>query len=167
MLVILLSMMPVLELRAGIPYGILASGLHYLLIYLIAVTANLLVIPVGFFFLDFVHERLMPIRIYARIFGTFVERTKKKVGPQVSRFGHLGLLALVAIPLPVTGAYTATLAAWLFGMERKKSIIAISAGVAIAGIIVTAVTLTGVGATILISENAGEKTASAIGALFG
>ena len=166
-LVIIISMMPVVELRAGIPYGIIASGLPFPLIYLIAVTANIIVAPAAFFFLDFVHGRLMQIRVYRRIFGTFAERTKKKAESRISRFGYPGLFLLVAIPLPGTGAYTATLAAWLFGMERKKAIISISAGVAAAGVIVTAATLTGVGVTILISESAGEKIASAFSSLLG
>lgn len=164
--VIVLSMLPISELRGAIPYGIIVSGLAYPVVYLVAVVANILVIPLNFFFFDFVHKHLTRFRIYERVFGHFVRNAKKRAGPHISRFGYIGLLTFVAIPLPITGAYTATMAAWLFGMERKKSFIAISAGVALAGIIVTVLTVTGVGAVLFISENTGEKIVNALGNLF-
>ena len=58
-----------------------------------------------------------------------------------SRFEFIALCLFVAVPLPMTGAYTGTVIAWLFNLERKKSYISLALGVLIAGIIVTAVTL--------------------------
>lgn len=148
---ILLSMLPVSELRGAIPYGVI-SGLNPIAVFIIAVVSNILVIPIEFFFLDYVHRHLMPIRIYKNLFGKFIERTKHKSHGHIAKYGYFGLTLFVAAPLPVTGAYTGTLAAWLFDMERKKATIALSTGVAIAGIIVTILSLTGVGAGLFISN---------------
>jgi uncharacterized membrane protein len=62
----------------------------------------------------------------------------------VERFGYVGLAVFVAIPLPLTGAYTGAIGAWVLGMIRWKSILAIAVGVALAGVIVSAVYLLGI-----------------------
>ena len=134
----IVSMLPIFEVRGGIPYGLAVAKLGIAPTLLIAVISNIMVIPLVFFFLDYFHIHFMRISIYSRIFGKFIERTKRKAHSHITKYGCLGLALFVAIPLPVTGAYTGTLAAWLFGMDRKKSIIAISAGVVIASIIITA-----------------------------
>jgi len=147
---ILLSVLPISELRGAIPYGII-SGLNTAFVFMIAVVANILIIPVIFFFLDYIHRYLMYFGIYSKLFGKFIDRTKHRAHGHISKYGYFGLTLLVAIPLPLTGAYTGTLAAWLFGMERKKAILALSLGVVIAGVIVTAVVLTGVGISIFVN----------------
>ena len=140
----LLGMLPVSELRGAIPYGIV-SGLNPVTVFITAVASNMLVAPLTFLFLDYVHHHLMLFRAYGKLFGKFVERTKHKAHGHISKYGYLGLMLLVAAPLPFTGAYTGALAAWLFGMERKKAFAAISAGVIAAGIIVMALSLAGTG----------------------
>lgn len=150
--IIVLSMLPIFELRGGIPFGIAVTNLSPLAVYLLAVIANILVIPIVFLFLDYLHHRLMLIQIYAKIFGKFIERTKHKAHGHISKYGYLGLMLFVAIPLPITGAYTGTIAAWFFDMERKKAMIALASGVIISGVIVTLVTLTGVGASVFITD---------------
>ena len=139
---ILLSMLPISELRGAIPYGIF-SGLNLVLVFFVSVIANILVIPIIFFFLTFVHNYLMRISVYDSLFVRIIETVRRKTHRQISKYGYLGLMFLVAIPLPVTGAYTASLAAWLFDMEKKKAFLAMSMGVVIAGIIVTTVVLSG------------------------
>jgi len=150
-IIVLLSMLPISELRGAIPYGII-SGLHPVFVFAVAVAANILIIPVIFFFLTYIHSHLMYFKIYENVFGRFIERVRHKAHGHISKYGYLGLTLLVAIPLPVTGAYTGTLAAWLFDMEKKKAFLALSLGVIMAGIIVTAVVLTGVGASIFIND---------------
>ena len=70
-------------------------------------------------------------------------RIRRKLHKKVEKYGYFGLTLFVAVPLPITGAWTGTLGAWFFGMDKLKSTLAILLGVLIAGIIVTIVTLVG------------------------
>ncbi len=139
---ILLSLLPVAELRGGIPAALL-SGTNPLLAYIVCVLTNLIVVPVVFIFLEYIHHHLMNTRLYRETFDIFMERTRRRLHDKIERWGYLGLTLFVAIPLPVTGAYTGTLGAWFFGMGKFKSFLAIALGVSIAGLIVTIVVLTG------------------------
>ena len=140
--VIVLSMSPFSELRGGIPWAF-NLGITPALAFAVAVSANIAIVPVIFFFLDYGHKHFMKIPGYAKLFNHFLERTRRRAEKKLGRWGYLGLLLLVAIPLPFTGAYTGTLAAWFFELDRKKSIAVIAGGVVIAGIIVTSVLLMG------------------------
>lgn len=140
---ILLSISPISELRGGIPYAIL-NGINPLTAFIVCVLANIAIIIFIFFFLDFLHNSFMKLSIYRKIFGFFLERTRKKVDEVEKKMGIYGFLALtifVAIPLPATGAWTGCLIAWILGLDRKKSILAISLGVFIAGLIVLLTTI--------------------------
>jgi len=139
---ILLSLTPVFELRGGIPVAI-AQGVNPWLAFAVCVAANMLVAPIFFFFLEFVHHRLLPIKFYRKTFDWFLERARKKSHKTIEKYGYLGLAIFVAIPLPATGAYTGSLVAWFFGMKPGKSIAAIALGVLAAGIIVSAAMLVG------------------------
>ena len=141
---ILLSLAPISELRGGIPFA-LFNGVHPVLAYVVAVLANILVVPLLFFFLTFLHQYFLFIPLYKRVFNRFLERTRRKLHAKVERYGYFGLTLFVAIPLPVTGAWTGTIGAWFFGMDKVKSFFAILLGVLIAGIIVTAIYFTGGG----------------------
>lgn len=139
---ILLSLAPVSELRGGIPWAIL-HGINPLTAYIACVIANIAIVPVIFFFLESFHHYFYRIKIYKKVFDNFIERTRRKLHKKVEKYGYLGLTLFVAVPLPITGAWTGTLGAWLFGMDKLKSMLAIILGVLIAGIIVTIVTLVG------------------------
>jgi len=86
----------------------------------------------------------MKLKLYRKTFDYFLERTRRRVGPKVEKYGYLGLTLFVAIPLPVTGAVTGTLGAWFFKMEKKKSFLAVFLGVIIAGLIVSIVSVFGI-----------------------
>jgi len=139
---ILLSMAPVSELRGGIPWAI-SQGVNIYMAYVVCVLANIIVVPAIFFFLESLHRHLINIRIYKKVFDKFMERTRRKLHKKVEKYGYFGLTLFVAVPLPVTGAWTGTLGAWFFGMDKIKSFLAILLGVAIAGVIVTIVALVG------------------------
>jgi uncharacterized membrane protein len=141
--IIIFSLLPLSELRGSIPIG-LSSGLPLSLVFPIAVLSNALVFPIFYLFLTFIHDLLMKLKLYRKIFDYFLEKTRKKVGPQVEKYGYLGLTLFVAIPLPVTGAYTGTLGAWFFEMKKRKSFFAVFLGVIIAGIIVSVVSVFGI-----------------------
>ena len=137
-----MSMVPVVELRGGIPYG-LSQGLEWPLVYLIAVVGNLLPIP---FILLFVRRILQWMKRYERL-GRIAERLEARAAKRsdrVRRSEIIGLCMFVAIPLPGTGAWTGALIAALMDMRLKKALPSITVGVLIAGAIVTAVIRLGI-----------------------
>jgi len=138
-----LSLLPISELRGGIPYAV-ASDIHIIIAYIVCVLSNILVIPILYIFLETLHKPLYRIKPYRYIFDKWVVRTREKAERQVGKYGYWGVMLFVAIPLPVTGAYTGTLAAWLLNLEKRKSFWYLALGVVIAGIIVSVVTLTGI-----------------------
>ena len=138
---ILLSALPISEIRGGIP---LAFYYNLKWAIWILVLVNILIIPLAFLFLDYINKFLLKIGFYKRFFYHIIENTRRKTEEKIEKYGYLGLTLFVAIPLPVTGAYTGTLAAWLFGMDRKKSFLSIALGVIIASIIVFTVVSLGI-----------------------
>lgn len=137
---IALSMAPISEVRGGIPVAI-AQGMNPLTAYVLCSIANMIVVPVVFFFLEYIHHHLLHSTTYQQLFDTFMEKTRKKVHDKITRYGVWGLCLFVAIPFPVTGAYTGTLAAWFFGINKKQAWLAISAGILISAAITTIITL--------------------------
>ncbi|MBU0763040.1 MAG: small multi-drug export protein [Candidatus Altiarchaeota archaeon] len=133
---IVISMLPWIELRGSIPYGILKAGFEPLTVFFVAFFSNIVVIYPSFVFLDYFFELLnkTPLR-------RFIEKTQKKAKPYVDRYGMLGLCFFVAVPLPGTGAYSGALAAHIFGLKNKKAFMSIIAGVFLAAVAVTVITL--------------------------
>lgn len=131
----LLAMVPVGELRGAIPYAV-ATGMAPGLAFSVAVFGNILIVPLLFLFLEFIHFRFLHLRYYRSAFDYFMARTRARAQRKVERYGYVGLFLLVAIPLPLTGAYTATIAAWFFGMRKWPAFLSICAGVLVAGVIV-------------------------------
>ena len=144
---IIWSLLPIAELRVGIPIA-LGNGLdlpfsYIMLVYFACVIANILVFPIVFTFLNTAHYTLMKWDYYRGHFERFLERVHSKTHDKVEKYGYIGLTLFVMVPLPVTGAYTGTVAAWFFGMNRFKAFLSVSLGVAIAGLIITTAFLSG------------------------
>ena len=107
-------------------------------VYCLSLVGNLIpVIPLLLFFKYFFH-RLEDIKFLGKFFHWWFARVEKK-SKIVERWGFWGLVCFVAIPLPVTGAWTGTAAATLFEVKTKKAFLAILIGVSIAGVIVSLV----------------------------
>jgi len=140
---ILLSLLPIAELRGGIPYAV-ANGITIPVAYLVCVASNILVIPIVYIFLETLHKQFYKIGPYKWLFDKWVNRTMQKAEKSVGKYGYWGVMLFVAIPLPVTGAYTGTLAAWLLELDKKKAFVYLAFGVVIAGVIVSIATATGV-----------------------
>jgi uncharacterized membrane protein len=140
---IALCLLPISELRGGLPFA-LSNEIPLPLAYLICVGANALVSPLVYLFLSSLHKLLERWRPYRRLFERLVERARRRVHAKVEKYGYAGLILFVAIPLPITGAYTGTLGAWILGMDRRKTILAVFVGVIIAGIIVATVFTLGI-----------------------
>jgi uncharacterized membrane protein len=85
-------------------------------------------------------------RWYKRFFDRFVERARNKLAGGVAKWGWLGIAVFVAIPLPITGAWTGTLGAWVLGVSKRRTMLAVVLGVIVAGAIVSAVVTLGIGA---------------------
>ena len=132
--VLILSMLPVTELRATIPLA-LALGVAPFKAYLLAVLGNLIPIVPILLLLEPLSLWLRRFPAVGSIFQKILARTRRK-GAQVQKYGILGLLFFVAVPLPGTGAWTGAFLAWLLGLNIMLSVIAISAGVIMAGILV-------------------------------
>lgn len=141
-LIILSSVLPITELRGALPLAVnysLTNNLPILPIFFLIILLNILVIFFIFFFLDFLHLKFLKIGLYEKLFNFNIKRIRKradKVEERIPSYGYLALTLFVAVPLPITGAWTGCLIAWLLGLERAKSIGAIALGVFIAGIIV-------------------------------
>ena len=145
LLTFLVAMVPVLELRGAIPFGV-ARGLNIWAAIIAAVLGNLLPVPFILLFIRKIfawlrqrHERLNALvcRLEARA------ESKKDT---VRRYAFWGLVILVAIPLPGTGAWTGALVAAMMDMPLKKAFPAIAVGVFIAAVIVSVITY---GATVV------------------
>lgn len=149
---IIISMLPIAELRGGIPYA-LHNGVDIFTAYIVCVGANLMAFPLVYLFLGIFHKQFLKISLYEKLFDKFVERTRKKVQKDIDKYGFWGLMVFVMIPLPVTGAYTGTFAAWLFGFKKRQALLAVSLGVIIAGIIVTIVMTSAQGLAGIFTKN--------------
>ena len=134
---LLVSMVPVVELRGGIPFGV-ALGLPVWAAYLAAIIGNILPVP---FILVYIRKIFRWMRKRLPRLNSLVDRLEQKAhlkGRVVTKYRYLGLLLFVAVPLPGTGAWTGTLAASLLDMDFKTSILAVMCGVLLAGVIMAA-----------------------------
>ncbi len=148
-----LAFLPISELRGAIPFAI-ARGMDWRWAYLYAVGLNALVAPACWIFLSTFHKLFLKMAWYRSFFDGFVERARAKIHAEVEKWGWLGIAVFVAIPLPVTGAWTGTLGAWVLGLGKRKTMLAVVLGVAGAGAIVTAVTVLGIRALDLFVKRA-------------
>ena len=135
--VLLATVAPISELRGGIPLGI-SLGLPPLFTFLIAVIANALIFFPIFFALRLFYDKVL-YRI--PLFDRYLDGLRKRGKPIVDKYGLWGLALFVAVPLPLTGAYTGTILAWLIGMDWRKAFPAVGLGVVVAGIVVLLITL--------------------------
>ncbi len=142
MVVFFIAMVPVFELRVAIPVGINILGLSWYEVLPAALAGNLLPVPIILLFLNWAVSLLERLPVFRRFFTWLFERTRRRSGI-IQKYGRIGLALFVAVPLPVTGAWTGTLAALLLGFNLKKAFAPIAAGVFIAGVIVTTLSLMG------------------------
>lgn len=138
-LTMLVSMVPVVELRGGIPFGV-AAGLPVWAAYAAAVIGNLIPVP---FIVVYIRRIFQWMRGRMPKLNRLVDRLERKAhlkGARVTRYRYVGLAILVAIPLPGTGAWTGALVAAFLDMPLRKALPSIIAGVLIAGVLIGALT---------------------------
>jgi len=130
------SMMPIFELRGAIPLAVLHFKMPMIQAYLISWVGNLIPVLPIIYFLEPIRNGLSHIKFVEKFFKWLYERTYRR-GMKVMKYGAIGLTLFVAIPLPITGAWTGAVAAILFGIKPRYAFPAIILGVTIAGIVVT------------------------------
>lgn len=135
----MVSMIPVAELRLGIPFGV-ARGLPVWAAYLAAVVGNVLPVP---FIVVYIRRIFLWMRRRLPWLNSLVDKLERKAhlkGQRVTKYKYLGLAVFVAIPLPGTGAWTGSLAAAFLDMPLRKAIPSVIAGVLIAGMAISILT---------------------------
>ena len=131
-------MVPVIELRGALPLGV-GMGLPPLAAAAIAIIGNLVPVPFILILLQKIFD-FMRTKKHTKKLVLWLEKKAEKNRTKIDKYGWLGLIILVAIPLPGTGAWTGALVSSCFKMRKKPSMLAITAGVIIAGIIVFLIT---------------------------
>lgn len=133
--VVILSALPVSELRGGLPAGLLLDMSPCQVIPLAMISNVVSVIPVVLGF-KWVTDRLADKPVLGRFLSWLVRRARAREAT-VEKYGVFALTIFVAIPLPVTGAWTGSVVAVVFGMKFWKAMLCITLGVAISATIVT------------------------------
>lgn len=139
LLTMLVSMVPVIELRGGIPFGV-AAGLPVWMATLAAILGNIIPVP---FIIVYIRRIFQWMRRRLPRFNGLLDRLEKKANNKsgaVVRYECLGLMLLVAIPLPGTGAWTGSLVAAFLDMRLKRAMPWVILGVCIAAVVVSVVT---------------------------
>ena len=139
LLTLLVSMVPVIELRGGVPFGT-AQGLEPLHALAVCIIGNMIPIP---FIIVYIRRIFQWMRRKSPRLNGLVDRLERKAhlkGRTVTKYKYLGLCIFVAIPLPGTGAWTGALIAALLDMPLRKAVPSIFLGVVIAGLIMTLAT---------------------------
>ena len=131
--VFLISMVPIVELRGAIPYGV-ALGVNEVVAYFLAVVGNMLPVPFIIWFFRPIINYMEKTKLFGKLASKLKKRTNKKM-KDMNKRKLLGLYIFVALPLPGTGAWTGAAIAALMKMRIKHSFSVIFAGVASAGII--------------------------------
>jgi uncharacterized membrane protein len=140
LIAMLWSISPLGEAKVGIPYALL-HGVNIYLAFLGCFIANVLVFPIMTFFLDVLNRYFFKWYYYKKAALFVARRAKAGVGKNVQKYGFWGLLIFVLVPIPGTGVYAGTIAAYLFRIERKQAFIANTIGIFFSCLIVWATTL--------------------------
>lgn len=134
-----ISMVPIVELRLGLPYGI-ALGLEYPLALMAALLGNMVPVP---FIIAYIERIFAWLRKHFPKMNAFICRLENRAhlkGETVQKYGPWGLLIFVAIPIPGTGAWTGSLIAAVLGIKADRAVPVILLGVCIAAAIMTLIT---------------------------
>lgn len=142
LIVVTVATLPIAELRGALPLAINQFQIPWYEAFCLSVIGNMIPVPILLLFLDPLARAVSHIEI-GRKFICWVFEHARRQGKTIEKYERLGLTLFVAIPLPITGAWTGSIAAFLLGMKFRPSIISILSGVIIAGIIVTSLCLLG------------------------
>ncbi len=142
LLIITISALPVVELRGALPVAINLLHMPWYRAFFLAIIGNLLPVPILLLFLDSLAGVISRVDIGRRLVNWVFEHTRRR-GEAIERYEKIGLMLFVAIPLPITGAWTGSIVAFLLGLKFRYAFLSIMAGVVIAGAIVTSLCVIG------------------------
>jgi uncharacterized membrane protein len=155
LIIILLTFMPLVELRLSIPVGILQGSIHLpygitlnglgmnpIIVFVIAVLSNIL-LGFALFHIWNSLDKMLRNSFVKKPYTKFMNKSHRKVKKFVDKYGILGVALFIGIPLPGSGVYAGSLGAFVLGLDRKHFYKATIIGVLIAGILVTLLTVTG------------------------
>jgi uncharacterized membrane protein len=137
---VLIAMLPLAELRGSIPYAIFKLNMPWQEAFVLSIIGNFIPVIPFLFFLERFSERLMKYPRLNRFMTWTFNRTRSK-SSAIEKFEAIGLSLFVGVPLPLTGAWSGCIAAYLFRIPMRHSIPAIFGGIVIAGVLVTLVCL--------------------------
>ena len=127
----LISISPFGEAKVGIPIAIAIDNLPTTTILLVGILGNLLVFPLFYKFIEISNKHLLKNKLYKKSAIKLSLRARRKTKNIIGKYGSLGLMIFVMIPLPFTGAYIGTIASYIFGISYIKSLFSISCGIII------------------------------------
>ncbi len=142
LIVIIISMLPLIELRGSIPVAILLFNMSWEQAVALSLLGNLIPIPLILLFIEWFFQTISRVKVGRQFTEWLFARTRRK-GKVVERYEALGLTIFVGIPLPGTGGWTGAFAAKIFGISFWKSMLYITIGILMAAIAVTALSLAG------------------------
>ncbi|MGV8905969.1 MAG: COG2426 family protein [Acetobacterium sp.] len=134
--IMIISAIPIVELRGAIPLGILGYHMPYLQAYILGVIGSIIPAPFILLFIPAILKWMAGTRIFGKLAKWVIAKGLKK-SDKLTQYEFWGLFLFVAIPLPGTGVWTGCLAAALIGLDFKRSLISVILGSMAAGIIVT------------------------------
>lgn len=137
LIIFIISLFPILELRGGLLAATLL-GINFKTAFLICILGNVVPIPIVLLFLERIFNLLEKWKVTQKIVTWLKEKGMSK-REQIDKYGYLGLILFVGVPLPGTGAWTGALLAVLLGLNKKKSFICILLGILLAAIIMSIV----------------------------
>ncbi len=142
MLIIFISMIPIIESRGSIPYGILILNLPWYNVVAVSIIANFLITIPIIYLLDPISKYFRKFEISKKFFNWLFARSERK-GGVINKLKILGLIIFIGIPLPVTGAWTGCVAANVFGIRKLDTMIGVFLGILLSVMIITGITMTG------------------------
>ena len=141
-----LTLVPTLELRASIPYGLIEYDMPAALVVAVCILANIVLAPMVWLFMDKGIHLFLRVGWIDNLYQKVVLRARTNVEKYVERWGTLGLALFIGVPLPGSGVYSGALGAYLLGFGFAQYMIAAVLGVLIAGSLVTLAVVTGASA---------------------
>jgi uncharacterized membrane protein len=142
LVVVIISALPIIELRGALPIAINVFNIPWYRALPLAIIGNMIPVPVLLLFLDSIAGILGKSDRGKRFVNWVFERTRRR-GKIIERYERIGLMLFVSIPLPFTGAWTGSIAAFLMGQKFLYSFLLILSGIIISGVIVTTLCLLG------------------------
>jgi uncharacterized membrane protein len=142
LIVLIVSSLPIFELRASIPVAINIFDFPWYYAFLLSILGNMLPIPFILLFLNAAVRMMKKIKYTRKFVDWIFDRTWQRSG-MIQKYERMGLTLFVGVPLPFTGAWTGAIAAAILGFSFKRAFISILFGVIMAGVIVTCLSLLG------------------------